>query len=141
MYLFTYGTLMEGESRSGIMDQLGFEKIGECDAKGFLLFHFWYGKYPIILRSNSDSDVVKGEIYESTLPKEYDKAILSILDGIEGEGDMYSRRIISVSCNGKKYKPYIYVGNYMCWKDLIKDGAISPLVNNLKWSQSFFEKN
>ena len=141
MYLFTYGTLMEGESRAGIMDQLGFEKIGECDAKGFLLFHFWYGKYPIILRSNSDLDIVKGEIYEGTLPKEYDKAILSILDGIEGEGDMYSRRIISVSCNGKKYEPYIYVGNYIYWKDLIKNGAISPLVNNLKWSQSFFEKN
>lgn len=138
MYFFAYGTLMEGESRAGIMGQLGFEKVGECDVKGFLLFHNWYGKYPIILRSKDDADIVKGELYKSTLP-EYETEILSILDGIEGEGEMYSRRIVTVSCSGKEYKPYIYVGNYECWKDWIAEDAISPLVNNLKWSQKFFE--
>lgn len=141
MYLFTYGTLMEGESRAGIMEQLGFEKIGECDAKGFLLFHFWYGKYPIILKSKNKDDVVKGELYKSTLPEEYNTELLSILDKVEGEGDMYYRQNINVKYNGQTYNPYIYVGNYSCWKDWIAEGAISPLVNNLKWSQSFFEKN
>ena len=141
MYLFTYGTLMEGESRAGIMEQLGFEKIGECDAEGFLLFHFWYGKYPIILKSKSKDDVVKGELYKSTLPKEYNTELLSILDKVEGEGDMYYRQNINVKYNGQTYNPYIYVGNYTVWGDLIKDGTISPLINNLKWSQSFFEKN
>lgn len=96
MYLFTYGTLMEGESRAGIMEQLGFEKIGECDAKGFLLFHFWYGKYPIILKSKNKDDVVKGELYKSTLPEEYNTELLSILDKVEGEGDMYYRQNINV---------------------------------------------
>lgn len=141
MYLFTYGTLMEGESRAGIMEQLGFEKIGECDAKGFLLFHFWYGKYPIILKSKSKDDVVKGELYKSTLPEEYNAELLSILDKVEGEGDMYYRQNINIKCNGQTYNPYIYVGNYSCWKDWISEGIISPLVNNLKWSQKFFEKN
>ena len=141
MYLFTYGTLMEGESRAGIMEELGFEKIGECDAEGFLLFHFWYGKYPIILKSKSKDDVVKGELYKSTLPEEYNTELLSILDKVEGEGDMYYRQNIDVEYNGQTYNPYIYVGNYTVWGDLIKDGAISPLINNLKWSQSFFEKN
>lgn len=141
MYLFTYGTLMEGESRAGIMEQLGFEKIGECDAKGFLLFHFWYGKYPIILKSKNKDDVVKGELYKSTLPEEYNAELLSILDRVEGEGDMYYRQNISVKYNDKTYNPYIYVGNYSYWKDWISEGIISPLVNNLKWSQKFFEKN
>lgn len=139
MYLFCYGTLMQGESRAGIMEQLGFEKVGECDAKGFMLFHYWYGKYPIILRSKDNSDVVKGGLYESTFPEEYDNELLSILDSIEGEGEMYHRRKFTVECNGKTYKPYIYVGNYECWKDWIAEGIISPLVNNLKWSQKLFE--
>ena len=141
MYLFTYGTLMEGESRAGIMDQFGFEKIGECDANGFLLFHFWYGKYPIILKSKNKDDVVKGELYKSTMPEKYNTELLSILDKIEGEGDMYYRQNIDVKYNGQTYNPYIYVGNYSCWKDWIAKGIVSPLVNNLKWSQKFFEKN
>lgn len=139
MYLFCYGTLMQGESRASIMEQLGFEKVGDCEVRGFMMFHFWYGKYPIILKSKDKNDVVKGELYKSTLPDKYEDEILSVLDRIEGEGTMYYRCKTPVFCNNKSYKPYIYVGNYSSWANWISEGVISPLVNNLKWSQKFFE--
>lgn len=140
MYLFCYGTLMEGESRAGIMEQLGFEKVGNCSVQNMMMFHNWYGGYPIILKSKDKNDIINGELYKGTLPSEYDAELLSVLDKIEGEGQMYYRQKITTKCNGKFYHPYAYIGNYEFWGEYIKKGYISPLVNNIKWSQSLFEE-
>ena len=149
MFLFTYGTLMQGESRAGIMRDLGFEKVCNYKANGFLMFHNFYGKYPIIFKSTDKNDVVIGEIYTNNTDNiedfdfdidEYNNSILDILDNIEGVGVMYRRETITAKVKDRVIKPYIYMGNYEYWKDyLSKEYGILPLVNNLKWSQKLFE--
>lgn len=62
MILFVYGSLKKGFYNH---ERFGFDKIpfiGKCELKGYELFSL--GHYPGMVPTNSESDVVKGELYD-----------------------------------------------------------------------------
>lgn len=88
MYVFVYGTLRKGDSRSGVLD--GCKRLHEVAfADGFQMLNF--GGFPGIVPGNGR---IVGEIYE------VDEATLSRLDAIEGyreadpENSLYIRQEI-----------------------------------------------
>lgn len=99
--VFVYGTLMKGNSNyESFLADADF--IGEFVAKGFALYDL--GSYPGII--HSEIDKVKGELYS------IDSNVLSELDMLEGEGNLYIRKLISVvNDNNEVQEAYIYVYN------------------------------
>ncbi|MFW9941240.1 MAG: gamma-glutamylcyclotransferase family protein [Candidatus Thorarchaeota archaeon] len=97
--LFVYGTLQHGQSRNYILRGLKYEKA--------ILFN--YRKvtppslgFPFIIRDNSSE--VRGEVYYGV-----DPSLLSQIDIIEGEGELYHRILVKVVLeNGIELDAFTY---------------------------------
>ncbi|MFW9874410.1 MAG: gamma-glutamylcyclotransferase family protein [Candidatus Thorarchaeota archaeon] len=97
--LFVYGTLQHGQSRNFILRGLKYEKA----------FLFNYRKvtppslgFPFIIRD--DFSKVKGEVYYGL-----DTSLISQIDMIEGEGELYHRILVKVVLeNGKELDAFTY---------------------------------
>ncbi|MFX1344753.1 MAG: gamma-glutamylcyclotransferase family protein [Promethearchaeota archaeon] len=97
--LFVYGTLQHGQSRNYILRGLKYEKA--------ILFN--YRKvtppslgFPFIIRD--DSSKVRGEVYYGV-----DHSLLSQIDIIEGEGELYHRILVKVVLeNGIELDAFTY---------------------------------
>lgn len=106
MYLFTYGTLMQGESRHEILQNARFVCYGKAIGK---LYHFQKGNYPVFFRDGSDD--VFGEVYE--IPGDMIEEYLSTLDQIEGAAyNLYAKREIPVydAKSDAQYSCIVYEG-------------------------------
>jgi len=97
--LFVYGTLQHGQSRNKILNGLKYEKA--------TLFN--YRKvvppslgFPFIIYDSSSN--VKGEIYYGL-----NHSLLSQIDIIEGEGELYHRIIVNVVLDdGNEVEAFTY---------------------------------
>ena len=110
-HLFTYGTLRDGEERSGILSKFSSKVYKDCKIRGKLI-NLQGGRYPGLI--SGDGSVV-GEIHhtpdiENTLKDENDG--LDMIEGFNGYGekDPLFRRILTYS----NYIPcwtYVYAGS------------------------------
>ena len=97
--LFVYGTLQSGQNRNFILKELQYEEA--------TLFKYRKVKppsldFPLIIRDNSSN--VKGEIYYGLNHK-----LISKIDMIEGEGELYKRIIVNVVlADGNKVEAFTY---------------------------------
>ena len=97
--LFVYGTLQSGQSRNFILKGLQYEKA--------TLFNYRKIKpisldFPLIIREISSK--VKGEIYYGL-----DHKLISQIDMIEGEGELYNRIMVKVALDdGKEVEAFTY---------------------------------
>ena len=97
-HLFTYGTLRDGEERSGILSKFSIKVYKDCKIRGKLI-NLQGGRYPGLI--SGDGSVV-GEIHhtpdiENTLKDENDG--LDMIEGFNGYGekDPLFRRILTYS--------------------------------------------
>jgi len=97
-HLFTYGTLRDGEERSGILSKFSSKVYKDCKIRGKLI-NLQGGRYPGLI--SGDGSVV-GEIHhtpdiENTLKDENDG--LDMIEGFNGYGekDPLFRRILTYS--------------------------------------------
>ena len=97
-HLFTYGTLRDGEERSGILSKFSIKVYKDCKIRGKLI-NLQGGRYPGLI--SGDGSVV-GEIHhtpdiENTLKDENDG--LDMIEGFNGYGEKDSlfRRILTYS--------------------------------------------
>ena len=97
-HLFIYGTLRDGEERSGILDKFSIKVYKDCKIRGKLI-NIQGGRYPGLI--SGDGSVV-GEIHhtpdiENTLKDENDG--LDMIEGFNGYGEKDSlfRRILTYS--------------------------------------------
>lgn len=97
--LFVYGTLQTGQSRNYILKCLKFEKA--------TLFKFRKVQptslgFPLIIRDNTSN--VRGEIYY-----DLDHFLLTQIDMIEGEGELYNRIMVNIALDdGKEVEAFTY---------------------------------
>ena len=97
--LFVYGTLQAGQSRNYIIKGLKYEKA--------TLFNYRKVNppsldFPLIIRDKTSE--VTGEIYYGL-----NNSLLSRIDTIEGEGELYHRiRVNVVLDDGNKVKAFTY---------------------------------
>ena len=104
MYLFVYGTLINGESNH---KTLGNSKlIGDAFTKGTL---FDIGDYPALI-PDGDNDV-KGEVYEVNCETLTQCDLLEGYD-VDNPNSLYIREIIAVKINNKVIRSYIYYSNF-----------------------------
>ena len=104
MILFVYGTLM-GPHRSNSTYLSNAIYLGKGTLQGYALYDL--GAYPGIVKSASDgrhTDSVKGELYDISALD------ISAIDRYEGEGHLYLRKTVQVSCeDGKNHTAETYV--------------------------------
>lgn len=116
-YLFTYGTLMSGRKRNGILNAMYLQYISDAKISGYAIKHYPLGGYPVILKG-SNNDSVSGEIWSfpSIGEQDWDDTmaynILKTLDQIEGVGNLYTR---CVTHSGSEKEFYFYAGIPEVW--------------------------
>ena len=110
-HLFIYGTLRDGEERSGILSKFSIKVYKDCKIRGKLI-NIQGGRYPGLI--SGDGSVV-GEIHhtpdiENTLKDENDG--LDMIEGFNGYGEKDSlfRRILTYS-NDIPCWTYVYAGS------------------------------
>ena len=110
-HLFIYGTLRDGEERSGILSEFSSKVYNDCKIRGKLI-NLQGGRYPGLI--SGDGSVV-GEIHhtpdiENTLKDKNDG--LDMIEGFNGYGekDPLFRRILTYSNNIPCWT-YVYAGS------------------------------
>ena len=104
MYVFVYGTLKKHYLGNLYLEDATF--IGE--GATYDRFHMYESVFPMIEEDNSSDDAfpISGEIYK------IDADILSVLDEYESYPQLYSRKVVMVSCDdGGDYDCLIYIPN------------------------------
>lgn len=109
--IFVYGTLMKG-NRNHEAYLAGSRYLGEAQLMDYALYHL--GSYPGI-REEKDS-TVKGEVYEIT------RETLQRIHHLEGEGQLYSYREVSVWQQGTMLYP---VGTYVYLHEVEKKNKVA----------------
>ena len=99
--VFVYGTLMRGRSNyKYYLEHSIF--LGSGSIHGYALYDL--GFYPGIIAD--ENECTKGEVFE------VDNETMSRLDRLEGEGDLYLKRLVKVEMdNGLAHDAYVYVWN------------------------------
>lgn len=129
--VFVYGTLMKGNSdHEKFLSDAKF--LGDFKAEGFQIYDF--GNYPLII--HNEIEKIKGEIYI------IDSNILSKLDKLEGIGNLYIRKLISVvNDNDEVEEAYIYVYNKDFSRKIIPSNENQPkgevVRNDYVWYASY----
>lgn len=95
--IFVYGTLKKGFRLNDVLEHSIYK--GEATLQNYMMFSL--GAFPAI--SYNQNSTVYGEIYI------VDNRTLNMLDGIESEGDLYSRIIVNVIANDILFKANTYV--------------------------------
>lgn len=114
-YLFTYGTLMNGQCRNYILHYFGFHYRKDIRISGYSIMDYPTGKFPVMF-PGSDADTVTGEVWEfPNASEDLVEQILEMLDMVEGEGSLYKREIVNVS---NSLNVIAYVGISDAWQDV-----------------------
>jgi len=97
--LFVYGTLQHGQSRNYILRGLKYEKASLFNYRKIMPPSLGF---PFIIRD--DASNVTGEIYY-----DLDPFLISQIDMIEGEGELYHRILVKVALDdGKEIDAFTY---------------------------------
>ena len=124
-HLFIYGTLRDGEERSGILSKFSIKVYKDCKIRGMLI-NIQGGRYPGLI--SGDGSVV-GEIHhtpdiENTLKDENDG--LDMIEGFNGYGekDPLFRRILT------------YSNDIPCWTYVYaRSPDDGPIIESGDWSK------
>lgn len=101
MNLFVYGTLLQGQSSHGLLQNP--VHLGTAYLPGYSLYDL--GDYPGIVETSAQ-DRVLGELYR------IDSAVIHLLDRYEDEGDLYTRKELQVvTLDGSIMQAATYVYN------------------------------
>ncbi|MFK7900636.1 MAG: gamma-glutamylcyclotransferase [Cyclobacteriaceae bacterium] len=108
-YLFVYGTLRKGFDHQYARSlEKECQHVGVGETQGILIN---IGEYPGILKSDSNSDTVIGDVYEVE-----DESIIDLLDSYEGVNnlieDEYVKEMGEVLIDGEVYHCLIYYYQY-----------------------------
>lgn len=114
--VFVYGTLRQGESRRGALEE-SIEISKKAQLAGFKMYHL--GGFPGIVRIKDDekANPILGELYQ------INENTLAVLDRIEGHREedprssFYRRTEVSVLVPGKDAKPTFI----SCWTYVFND--------------------
>ena len=110
MKLFSYGTLMSGQSRNSTMTSLGGKKLKNVEVEDLRL----YGNSDHPTVRKEDGHIVLGEIWEFERSED---EILSRLDRIEGYPSYYGREKIEIEGDS-------------VWVYIMTDGAFNFQIEN-----------
>lgn len=142
MNLFTYGTLMHGECRGGLLEPCGARFLGEATLPYTRLFELSTGAFPVAMPSRFEEDFVTGELYEIDDSIFFYSGLKSALDQIESDGTMYLRQNLPVNLKGETMIASVYIGEPFFWDynpDLCtqRENATYPIryYGNKKWHQ------
>jgi gamma-glutamylcyclotransferase (GGCT)/AIG2-like uncharacterized protein YtfP len=128
--VFVYGTLMrERSNHQYYLEESIFLGIGSI--QGYALYDL--GSYPGIIPE--ESQCTKGEVFE------VEEKTISRIDGLEGEGFLYTRGIVKVEMdNGLVEETYVYIWNSNV--DIVKkvDFVNQPWRQNV-WTNNIKNKN
>ncbi|GIW85909.1 MAG: hypothetical protein KatS3mg108_0233 [Isosphaeraceae bacterium] len=107
--LFAYGTLMQGECRHWLVEQLGLIEVVPARVPGILMD---LGRYPGLRLAEGASDWVEGELLRLSDPE----AALSELDDVEGfkghgeDGSLYRRALVRAwDRSGAAHLAWVYI--------------------------------
>lgn len=123
-FVFTYGTLMRKQCRNEIMEKYAVF-CGTTSIKGYKLYDYPLGGYPVAVYTGSEEDVIPGELYLVT------SNLIPILDKIEGEGTLYSRECVTTTSD---VEAIMYAGIEEFWDGYRKSGMISSIPSGTQWS-------
>ena len=128
VYLLTYGTLMESESRNEILEEFGCKHVKDILLKYHKLSHFYQSCFPVAEKTKNENDKIFCEVY--TLGYE-PRELITTLNYIEGIGQLYE--IESITNGNNRYLLYCGISNF--WKEL--NQGMSKLPNGKKWCSTF----
>ncbi len=114
--IFSYGTLMSGQSRNGFMGAVKGKKLIDVEVKGLRLYANY--DHPTIRKEKGYS--VKGELWEFGLEEE---EVLDFLDRIEGYPDYYGRKKITVG----NESAWVYIMTDMAFEQQLRAKDIAPI--------------
>lgn len=118
MYLFVYGTLMNGRSNHRFLAESKY--IGKAVLKGYGMYGV--SSFPGIIKKSGS--IVIGEVYE------IDRDTLKKVDMLEGEGVLYTREVADVCIEDQELaKAFIYV-----WYGKVNEDTAIPLKNQ-PWNE------
>lgn len=126
MYLFTYGTLMEGMCRYPYIACVDGKLIGKCQIPDIGLYNYddhdqeGSENYPVAL--HEEGKHMNGEVYEC------DSKFLPMFDQIEGAGYLYNRENFNVNIDGKEYTVTAYIGVKKLWKKFLNSLFLVPYI-------------
>ena len=101
MKVFVYGTLMKGLSNHFLCSEFD-HTAAPASLKGYGLYQV-VSYFPGIIEESES--MVLGEVYD------IDEVTLKKMDSLEGEGDLYIRKEVTVTSASGEYKAYTYVWN------------------------------
>jgi gamma-glutamylcyclotransferase (GGCT)/AIG2-like uncharacterized protein YtfP len=111
--VFVYGTLKKGFGNHGVLGDAKFI----CEDRTRYPYIMMDAGFPVVMdtppagKSPNDVHFVTGEVYE--IPDDvYGRGILRNLDGLEGEGRMYHRK---VTLTDSGHMVSMYFGDEDCW--------------------------
>lgn len=108
--LFVYGTLKRGFHNHRILKDCRYLSTAITKPA----FDMFAGAFPVVMEGNSpDARRVYGEIYQIT------PEVIEECDALEGEGEMYHRRICVVEARSDKldHQAFIYIGDPGFWSE------------------------
>lgn len=114
--LFVYGTLKKGHGNNSILKTSNGIIIGKGHIKGFKIYSL--GPFPALNKTNSDNDIVHGELYEIEN--------LELTDMLEGYPYMYNRILTKCFLSEDTAIPNCWV--YVYNQDLSE--KLSPIPEN-----------
>lgn len=133
--VLTYGTLMQGQCRSGILTSFGCAYVTDLTLSGVKMYHFRSGNYPVILPSDNAEDSAVCEAWSIPDDKEVFGQLLSTLNYIEGAPKLYE--CVKVDC-GNDIIGLMYMGNVDYWTPVI-DKLDTPTLDEAgKWTPKAF---
>ena len=101
--VFVYGSLKRGFGNHGLLESSKYIGTTETVFPNFRM-HSLLGSFPAVTSCTNDGFAIMGELYEVNLHT------LNALDKLEGNGTMYTRRLVSVyNDNGDVVEAWMYL--------------------------------
>lgn len=100
--VFVYGSLKRGFGNHTFLESSKFLGITETVYHNFRM-HPLFGSFPAVTSTTDDAYAIMGELYE------VDFQTLKRLDMLEGDGKLYTRRLVSVWGNARIVDAWMYL--------------------------------
>ena len=100
--IFVYGSLKRGFSNHKLLEDSKFFGLTETVYRNFRM-HPLLGSFPAVTVAIDDAFAIMGELYE------VDAATMKRIDMLEGNGTMYTRRLVSVYNGSEIVEAWMYL--------------------------------
>lgn len=100
--VFVYGSLKRGFGNHNLLEGSKFFGITETVYRNFRMYPL-FGSFPAVTIATDDAFAIMGELYE------VESVTMKRLDVLEGNGSMYTRRLVSVYNNSEIVEAWMYL--------------------------------